>query len=453
MNTRLVNAPAIWAVLAMEAGIALPLISLPAQGPARPGAAGPLLLLLLLPGGYLAVRRFPTLRDPSWRLLVGIGLALVGRLLVTSLPAADPSALLVWFGSAVFPCVLGIALWWRGSATSVAEMTASEVRTEFSILALCGLAMLALMRPFVLPDPAVLLGAVVLFAIGGLLANALARQDAAEAGLARSRPLAASAALLPCLAAALLVGILRPALLGTFWDLLVRAIELLLLPIGWLLAWLASLLPRGAAPTVPTAPPPMLQPPPPTPNLDQMPDQMPWLGTLILVGLLLLAAVFALVVARLMLEHWLQPPPPRQAAAPPDLSVEHSGTAGGDARALFGWLWRWLRGRLHPFGPQARPARHPSELAVADAWRAYRALLAWAAQRGLGRRPSETTGELQSRLSAAAPTVADDVALVTSVYEGERYGELQPPPDRLRRLGRALAALDDQPASSSSRSR
>ena len=49
MNTRLVDPRSIWALLAMEAGLALPIISLPAQGDRLPGVLGPLLLLVLLP--------------------------------------------------------------------------------------------------------------------------------------------------------------------------------------------------------------------------------------------------------------------------------------------------------------------------------------------------------------------------------------------------------------------
>ena len=50
----------------------------------------------------------------------------------------------------------------------------------------------------------------------------------------------------------ILVGILRPGLLSTMWLTFARLIELALTPIGLLVAWLASLFPRGA-PVAPAA--------------------------------------------------------------------------------------------------------------------------------------------------------------------------------------------------------
>ena len=64
--------------------MALPLISLPTQGDRIAGLAGPLLLLMLLPAGYAAVYLVRELRDPSWRLLSGIGLALLTRLVAAA---------------------------------------------------------------------------------------------------------------------------------------------------------------------------------------------------------------------------------------------------------------------------------------------------------------------------------------------------------------------------------
>jgi len=53
MNTRTVDPRTIWAILAMEAGLVLPLISLPTQGDRLPGLLGPVLLAALLPLGYV----------------------------------------------------------------------------------------------------------------------------------------------------------------------------------------------------------------------------------------------------------------------------------------------------------------------------------------------------------------------------------------------------------------
>jgi hypothetical protein len=155
-------------------------------------------------------------------------------------------------------------------------------------------------------------------------------------------------------------------------------------------------------------------------------------------------ATFALVITRLMLEHWLQPPPARQERRTPEMSVERSGTAGGDARALLSWFWRWLRGRLRPSSRPARSPRPEQEATTTDAWRAYRALLDWAAQHGLARRPAETTHELQVRLAEAVPAASEEVELVTSTYEWARYGGVEPPTERLRRIVRAVESLRQQ---------
>ena len=55
MNTRTVDPRTTWAVLAMEGALILPIISLPTQGDRVTGLVGPVLLLLLLPGGCAAV--------------------------------------------------------------------------------------------------------------------------------------------------------------------------------------------------------------------------------------------------------------------------------------------------------------------------------------------------------------------------------------------------------------
>src|SRR5205807_3394357 len=95
MNTRTVDPRTIWAVLAMEAGLALPIISLPAQGDRLPGVLGPLLLLALLPLGFASIYQIREVRDPSWRLLSGIGLALLGRLAVSVVPEPGLAGLAV----------------------------------------------------------------------------------------------------------------------------------------------------------------------------------------------------------------------------------------------------------------------------------------------------------------------------------------------------------------------
>jgi len=103
------------------------------------------------------------------------------------------------------------------------------------------------------------------------------------------------------------------------------------------------------------------------------------------------------------------------------------------------WLGHWLRGRLRR--EQDLAPGDGADSAAADAWTAYRALLDWAAQHGIQRRPAETTHQLQERLVRAAPEAAESVGLVTSTYEWERYGEIRPASDLLRRVQAALHKL------------
>src|SRR5947209_1433268 len=261
MNTRVVDPRTLWAVLAMELAVALPIVSLPTQGDRLPGLLGPVLLVALLPLGLLAMHLLPKLRDPSWRLLIGLGLALLTRAVVSVVPAAGLPGLATWLARSLVPVAIGVGLWWRGGALSVAEITPAEVRTEFSVLAVCLLLVLAVVRPFVLADPTLLGAYVAVFARRGLVGMALSRQDAAEVvALSYGRALAATTAVLPAVSAVALVSVLRPELLGAMWLTLARIIELMLMPIGLLLAWLASLLPRGAPG------------PPPTPHPRPTPD-------------------------------------------------------------------------------------------------------------------------------------------------------------------------------------
>ena len=444
MNTRTVEPRTVWAVLAMEAAIALPLISLPTQGDRLTGVAGPLLLILLLPAGYIAVYEFKTLRDPSWRLLAGIGFALLTRVIVSAIPDQE-SGLMVWLGRSFVPAAIGIALWWRGGALAVAELTPGDVRTEFSVLAVGLLISLAILRPFLLPDPLLLGGAVGVFAIAGLVGAVLSRQDAAEVAAPRfSGGLAITTGLLPAGAAVVLVGFLRPELLTSMWFLLARAIELLLTPIGLLLAWLASLFPRRELGPPPT---PMPFPTPVAPDpvtLADAQERMAWIAWLIIGTLLLAAGAAALIVARLLLSNVIGDPRRAEPRRRDELVVERSGTPRGDAANVLLWLLRWLQGRLTRSRPAPPGAENPSRATVLDAWTAYQRLLSWADLHGLPRRPAETTGQLSSRLARYAPGAAEAVDLVTRTYEWERYGAVHPPGERLRRVQAALETLNMQ---------
>ena len=126
----------------------------------------------------------------------------------------------MWLAHSVIPLAIGVALWWRGAGLSVSEFTAADVRTEFGVLSICLIGALAMVRPFLLPDPQLLGASVGIFALGGLVAIVLSRQDAAELSpVPFGRLLGAATAILPALAAVVLVSMLRPSLLGSMWML------------------------------------------------------------------------------------------------------------------------------------------------------------------------------------------------------------------------------------------
>jgi hypothetical protein len=428
----------------MEAALILPIMSLPVQGDRFPGLSGPLLLLALLPAGCAAVFLVPALREPSWRLLAGIGLALLTRAIVEYVPQPGLPGLAQWLGRSVVPAAIGIGLWWRGGALAVAELTPGDVRTEFSVVAVCLLVALSFVRPFLLPDPALLGCAVALFAVGGLIGTALSRQDAADIVAPRQgRALAVSTSLLLPATAVVLVGGLRPELLTSMWLLLAHAIELVLTPIGLLLAWIGSLLPHGTPGPLP-APPPVPTRMAVDPQLvAEAQDRMAWLGTLIVFTLLTAAGLAALLAARLLLTNFIRDPNSLRstAEAPEEMVVEGSGSVGGEAADLLTWLLRFVRSRIARRGPVGARRAAPTEVGAVDAWTAYQRLLAWADERGLGRRPSETTGQLNRRLAHQIPEAATEVDLVTRVFEWERYGGVRPPGDALRRVREALTHM------------
>jgi hypothetical protein len=230
------------------------------------------------------------------------------------------------------------------------------------------------------------------------------------------------------------------------WLGLARLIELIFTPLGMLIAWLASLFPRGAPPVgtpIPPRPLPDFAPDPAA--LAELQDRTAWIGTLIAIALIAALGIAAILVVRLLLANWIGAPLAREQRRAPELTVERSGTPKSDAAAFLVWLMAWLRGRLAGRRVVARPVGGAaSDVAAADAWAAYQRLLAWAERQGLGRRPAETTGQLQARLAQHAPAASDAVDLVTETYAWERYGEVHPATDRLRRVRQALSALIDR---------
>jgi hypothetical protein len=447
VNTRTVDPRTTWAVLAMEGALVLPIISLPTQGDRIPGLLGPLLLLGLLPAGCAAVYLFPSLRDPSWRLLAGIGLALFTRAIVSEVPDEGLTGLLMWLARSFVPAAIGIGLWWRGGALAVAELTPADVRTEFSVLAVCLVVVLSLIRPFLLGDQLLLGLSVGLFAVAGLVGMALSRQDAAEvASPGPSRTLAVATAITPPLVTVVVVGFLRPELLDNMWLLLARAIELLLTPIGLLLNWLGSLLPQGT--------PAPLPPPPPQPTPERIPsealaeaqERLAWVGTVIVITLLIVGGLATLLAARLLLSNFIRDPRTWVSEAQDEeLIAESSGNPGEEAGDLIGWLRRWLLVlRARGAAADRRRARR-SDHAAESMWSVYQRLLTWADAQGLGRRPAETTTQLSDRLAREVPDAATAVDVVTRAFESERYGGVAAPPDRLERVNAMLTATLERP--------
>ncbi len=441
MNSHVVRREVIWAVLGMEAAVVMPIIAMTAPGEGSTRLAWTLVLLLLLPAGYAAVRRIEVLRDPAWRVLAGFGLVVLLRFQVPLLEGEGAAAAMARFMQAIVPGSLAFALWWRGGTFVEAELTATEVHLEFLLGGVALLVELVIFHGIVSVDPMILIWSAGLFATCGLVATAMARQDAADAAaLGGGRVLATTIAVLPIGATVALLLVLRPEVMGRMWLGLARLIELALTPLFLLLSWLASLLPAVAAPT--GIPPPVRGPQRPL-DIDAFarqqtpPEWIPWLAaTLVLLLVLFMAAG----VLRLLLESELVVRPVRSRPARlPGLTVEGTGGAGQDLRQLMRWLSGWLRGRLR--GPPREDDARSRAAAPADAWAAYRALLEWAEQQGIRRRPSETTRQLQARLIAAAPDAADTVGLVTTTYESERYGEIHPAQDLLRRVHSALQAL------------
>jgi hypothetical protein len=441
VNTRVVRPEVIWAVLFMEAGLALPIMSVTAQGEPNTRLVPTLLVLLLLPAGYLALRYVEVMRDPAWRVLVGFVLVAAWRLQVTPPTGEGPAVALARFLQIVVPAALAFALWWRGGALADAELTSEEVRTEFLIAGSVLLMVLVVFHGMVSGDSLLLGSSVGLFAVSGLLAIALARQDAADIATPGSgRILAVAAGLIPAGVALLLLGVLRPSVLVAFWFGLGRLIELALTPIGLLLAWLFSLLPQRSLGDQPLPPPPL----PPALSGDfralieqqRLPDWVAW-ASLTLVFLLVLfvvAGVLRILLDSAVLDRSKRNVDPRVSA----VAVDRIGNAQDDMRELVGWMLRWLRSRL---GLRSSGAVDPGGTTAREAWLAYRALLEWADHQGLRRRPSETTGQLESRLIQHAPEASHIVSLVTDAFESERYGDVPLDERALRRIRSAVDTL------------
>jgi hypothetical protein len=293
--------------------------------------------------------------------------------------------------------------------------------------------MLVVFHGLVPADPILLAISVGLFATSGLLATAFARQDAADSH--KGRLLGGATALLPALVSLSLMSAVRPGALNSFWSSIARLLELLLLPLSLLMAWLASLLPAPAFAGLP----PMPQQPAVDPrNLDsklnghEMPDWIAWTALLLVVGLVLF---LVMGVVRMLLEGGMAARTRYEASESADgVVIESTGDPRSDMGKALGWLLRFLRRR----GPAKAQVRGEAQLTARVA---YRRLLQWAAQHGLARRTSETTHQLQARIVGERPEIDPLIAVVTTGYERERYGDVHSNDEELREMERALQQL------------
>lgn len=144
-------------------------------------------------------------------------------------------------------------------------------------------------------------------------------------------------------------------------------------------------------------------------------------GIVIGVGALIAAAVVVLLI------RWLRRRPRRSAVA--------TATDEEERDSVFSWehLLEQIRSALRSLFTRRRPAvavaaaapvaERPALGAVREA---YRRVLVEARQAGAGRRPPETTGELQIRLGAELDTGgAQSLGQLTGVYDAVRYGEVE----------------------------
>ena len=221
MNTRVVRPEVIWAVLAMEAGLALPIMSVTAQGERTRGSLPTLLVSVPAAGGLFCVLRFV-------ERVARPGVARPGRASHWPSPGAcrhrrrpgeGPAVALARFLQIVVPAALAFALWWRGGALADAELTSEEVRSEFLV---AGSAMLLLLVVFHGMVPAIRCCwacAVGLFTVGraaGHGAGPPGRRRHRVAAV-RGRVLAVLVGVLPARCRVLDLGLLRPNIMAAFW--------------------------------------------------------------------------------------------------------------------------------------------------------------------------------------------------------------------------------------------
>lgn len=432
--------PLAWAVLAMEASVAFPLVTALVGGPERGAPLAPFAAVGMLPLGYVAGVASAARGLEGWRWGAGLAASLAARLLAGPPPEeATPLGLLGWLASALLPASVGLALWWRGLSAAEAQLGADEVRAEFTTFAAGLLALFGLYGHLVVVDPAARLAVVLAFLSSGLLAVVLSRQAAAGAPASPGSTAQAIAWTLLCLAlAAALVGALSPGLLETLAalarEVVLAVLRLLLLPLALLFSLLRLELPPADGREGQSGIRQM-----PLPERQALPEWLNLLlGALTLGALALLAIVAAVALLVVARELWrlVWPRLGRDGRAP--LAAERESSPADDLRALLhalrAWLARLAGAGLALAGDGSRP--------IQDARAAYRALLRWAQRNGLERAPAETPRELQRRLEAHLPWATPHFALLTDAYELARYADLPPSAHDLLLLRESLEALE-----------
>ena len=95
-----------------------------------------------------------------------------------------------------------------------------------------------------------------------------------------------------------------------------------------------------------------------------------------------------------------------------------------------------------PGGPRAgADGQALTDPALRSIRAAYRAFLAWAAERGWARRPEETPDEFHRRLAVSCPEAEAEAGLLTTLYVAARYGGESCSPGELQRADLALTRL------------
>lgn len=436
----------VWAVMAMEAAFAYPLLSSWLSGPHQRVPLGPLAAVGMLFLGYAAYHYAQLPGSATERLGYGFVCSLGLRLLVTPLPEGEfsPEAALMWIGSALVPAAAAVALWWRGGWLAETELTADGVRSEFTLVGGGLLILLALYGHVVSPDLWARLVPVALFLTGGLLALGLSRQEAAG-----SPNTAASGSLVACCVAGLfaaclgLLALLTPEVVSVFWALMERIVLLLvwllLLPFVLLFSWLRMELPlpegRQAGPNAADAA-----------QLAQQLTLPEWVQQILVFVIVILSVAVAGLLFWLLLALLMRASQPPRPGVRPPVAVESLSERGWDADRLLASIRRWLL--LLAGGALLAVPVISSERAASDPRSAYRIFLRWASRQGFKRAPAETPREFERRLAAGIPQGLEHYRLLTEAYELARYGSQTSSEQEMLGLRRCLSELLTQRAPS-----